>query len=152
MTKKEEAQLKREEKLIAEKERIFAMQSFERKVQEDLSDISDNILICGVDEAGRGPFAGPVVAGAVILDIKSPEGQILYLNDSKKLSEKKREALYKEIMCKALGVGIGYSDSRTIDKVNILQATYLAMKQAISNITDVSHLYDEEADVHELVK
>ena len=85
--------------------------------------------ICGIDEAGRGPLAGPVVAGAVILP---KDCDILYINDSKKLSEKKREELYTVIMERAVAVGIGYSTPERIDEINILQATYEAMREAIS--------------------
>lgn len=84
--------------------------------------------VCGIDEVGRGPFAGPVVACAVILPKNS---QILYLNDSKKLSEKKREELYDVIMKEAVAVGIGMRDAKRIDEINILQATYEAMRDAI---------------------
>lgn len=91
-------------------------------------------LICGVDEAGRGPLCGPVVAAAVIL---KPEDKIEGVNDSKKLTEKKREALYDVIMSKALSVGVGISDVDVIEKVNILNATKLAMKQAIQNLNVV---------------
>lgn len=88
--------------------------------------------ICGIDEAGRGPLAGPVVAGAVIL----PENcDILYINDSKKLSEKKREELYDVIMEKAAAVGIGYSTPERIDEINILQATYEAMREAVAGLS-----------------
>ncbi len=88
--------------------------------------------ICGIDEAGRGPLAGPVVAGAVIL----PENcDILYINDSKKLSEKKREELYDVIMEKAVAVGIGYSTPERIDEINILQATYEAMREAVAGLS-----------------
>lgn len=88
--------------------------------------------ICGIDEAGRGPLAGPVVAGAVIL----PQNcDILYINDSKKLSEKKREELYDIIMEKAVAVGIGYSTPERIDEINILLATYEAMREAISKLS-----------------
>lgn len=87
--------------------------------------------ICGVDEAGRGPLCGPVVAAAVIL----PKGVCIEgVNDSKKLSEKKREKLYDDIMEKALAVGVGISDVDVIEKVNILNATKLAMVQAIENL------------------
>lgn len=89
-------------------------------------------LICGVDEAGRGPLCGPVVAAAVIL---KPEDKIEGVNDSKKLSEKKRELLYDVIMQKALAVGVGISDVDTIEKVNILNATKIAMKQAIEDLS-----------------
>lgn len=88
-------------------------------------------LVCGVDEAGRGPLCGPVVAAAVILK----EGdKIEGVNDSKKLSEKKREEVYERIMENALAVGVGMSDVDVIEDVNILNATKLAMKQAISNL------------------
>lgn len=87
--------------------------------------------VCGIDEVGRGPFAGPVVACAVILPANS---NILYLNDSKKLSEKKREELYDVIMKEAVAVGIGMRDASRIDEINILQATYEAMREAIANL------------------
>ena len=128
MTKNEEARLKKEEKLRAERERLLGMQEYEKRH-------TDCTYICGVDEAGRGPFAGPVVAGAVILDLQDPAKEILYLNDSKKLSEKKREALYDEIMEKAVSVGIGIVDSQVIDEINILQATYRAMREAIAALS-----------------
>lgn len=87
--------------------------------------------ICGVDEAGRGPLAGPVYAAAVIL----PEGcEIEGLNDSKKLSEKKREALFDIIKEKAVSYCIASVDAKTIDEINILQATYLAMKNAVEGL------------------
>lgn len=88
--------------------------------------------ICGIDEAGRGPLAGPVVAGAVILP---KDCDILYINDSKKLSEKKREELYEIIMERAVSVGVGYSTPERIDEINILQATYEAMREAVSKLT-----------------
>lgn len=85
--------------------------------------------VCGIDEVGRGPLAGPVVAGAVIL----PEDcDILYINDSKQLSEKKREELYDIITEKAVAWGIGYATPERIDEINILQATYEAMRDAIN--------------------
>ena len=87
--------------------------------------------ICGIDEVGRGPLAGPVVAGAVILP---KDCDILYINDSKKLSEKKREQLYEEIMEKAIATGIGYATPERIDEINILQATYEAMREAINHL------------------
>ncbi|MBQ7743522.1 MAG: ribonuclease HII [Lachnospiraceae bacterium] len=83
--------------------------------------------IAGVDEAGRGPLAGPVVAGCVVLD-RSKE--ILYVNDSKKLSEKKRNELYDEIIEKACAYGVGIVDEKIIDEINILEATHIAMKKA----------------------
>lgn len=88
--------------------------------------------ICGIDEAGRGPLAGPVVAGAVILPKNC---SILYLNDSKKLSKKKREELYDEIMEKAVAAGVGFSTPARIDEINILQATYEAMREAVGALS-----------------
>lgn len=125
MNKKEASELKKAQKLQAERERIEGMKVYERAHPECH-------LICGVDEAGRGPFAGPVVAGAVILSLDDPEREILYLNDSKKLSEKKREMLFDEIMEKAVSVGVGIVEREVIDEINILQATYLAMQKAIA--------------------
>lgn len=87
--------------------------------------------ICGVDEAGRGPLAGPVVAAAVILPA---DCEILYLNDSKKVTERRRNRLYDEIIQKAVCYGIGIVDHETIDDINILQATYEAMRQAIRRL------------------
>ena len=113
---------KKEEALQAERKRLAAMQSYERKY-------SGYHFICGIDEAGRGPLAGPVVAGAVILPRNC---EILYLNDSKKLSPAKREALYDEIMDKAEAVGVGMASPARIDEINILQATYEAMREAIA--------------------
>ncbi|TXI67303.1 MAG: ribonuclease HII, partial [Limnohabitans sp.] len=85
-------------------------------------------LVAGVDEAGRGPLAGPVVAAAVILDDRKP---IAGLNDSKKLTEKRREKLYDEIMAKALCCSIAEASVQEIDTLNILQATLLAMRRAV---------------------
>ena len=128
MTKTEQLRLEREqrklEKLQKERERLEAMRSFEHQYE-------GYGAVCGIDEVGRGPLAGPVVAGAVILP---PDCQILYLNDSKKLSEKKRELLYDEIMEKAVATGIGVISPARIDEINILQATYEAMRMAISNL------------------
>lgn len=87
--------------------------------------------ICGIDEVGRGPLAGPVVAGAVILP---KDCDILYLNDSKQLSEKKREELYDVIMEKAVSTGLGFVSPEKIDEINILQATYEAMREAVSRL------------------
>ena len=88
--------------------------------------------VCGVDEAGRGPVAGPVCAAAVIL----PAGIVIEgLNDSKKLSEKKREKLFDEITANALAWSVSLVDERVIDEINILQATYRAMKQAVDGLT-----------------
>jgi len=87
--------------------------------------------IAGIDEVGRGPLSGPVVTAAVVLP---KDVQILYINDSKKLSEEKREALYSEIMDKALAIGIGMAHPNVIDEINILNATYKAMQIAIGNL------------------
>lgn len=89
-------------------------------------------LLCGVDEAGRGPLAGPVCCAAVILD---PANPIEGLNDSKKLSEKKREALFPQICEKALAYSIVFVDERTIDTINILQATMQGMRQAVLGLS-----------------
>ncbi len=89
-------------------------------------------FICGVDEAGRGPLAGPVVAGAVILPRNC---QILYLNDSKQLTAKKREELYDIIREKAVCIGVGIIGPERIDEINILQATYEAMRQALAELS-----------------
>lgn len=115
---------KKEEALQKERMRLEDMRSIEHKY-------STYSLICGIDEAGRGPLAGPVVAGAVILP---KDCEILYLNDSKKLSPAKREALYEEIMEKAEAVGVGMASPARIDEINILQATYEAMREAVYNL------------------
>lgn len=88
--------------------------------------------LCGIDEAGRGPLAGPVVAGAVILP---KDCNILYLNDSKQLSAKKREELYDVILREAVAVGVGYATPERIDEINILQATYEAMREAVGQLS-----------------
>ena len=124
VNKEEIRAIKAEAKLMSERARLSNMMEYERKH-------SGCAYIAGIDEAGRGPFAGPVVAAAVILD---PEKEIFYLNDSKKLSEKKREELYDEITEKAVAVGVGMCDNNVIDEINILQATYEAMRQAIANL------------------
>ena len=109
----------------AEVERTYHMKEYERKY--------DNCrYICGIDEVGRGPLAGPVVAAAVILP---KDEDIYYLNDSKQLSVKKREELYDIIMEKAVAVGIGFSDEKCIDAINILQANYVAMRKAIEQLS-----------------
>ena len=124
MTKKEEQELKRQAKLEKERARIETMKVYEKEYES-------HGWICGIDEVGRGPLCGPVVASAVILP---KDCQILYLNDSKKLSEKKREELYDVIMEQAIAVGVGMATPQRIDEINILQATYEAMRQAISNL------------------
>ena len=89
-------------------------------------------VICGVDEAGRGPLAGPVCAAAVILP---PNANIPGLNDSKKLSDKRRRELYPLIMEQAIAYGIGFADHKEIDEINILQATFLAMERALFQLS-----------------
>ncbi len=107
-----------------ERERLVQMCAYENKYQA-------LTYICGIDEAGRGPLAGPVVAGAVILP---RDCRILYLNDSKQLTAKKREELYDIIRERAVGVGVGVSGPERIDEINILQATYEAMRQAVAQL------------------
>ena len=117
---------KRIEKAAMEAKRLENMLIYEKKYYETCD------YICGIDEAGRGPLAGPVVAGAVIL----PKGlKIPYLNDSKQLSEKKREELYDVIMEQALSVGVGIVSPERIDEINILQATYEAMREAVGKLS-----------------
>lgn len=125
MNKREEERLlKQKMKLEKERLRLEEMHVYEEEYRSYRN-------ICGIDEAGRGPLAGPVVAGAVILG-KGTE--ILYLNDSKKLSAKKRDELYDEIMERAVAVGIGIVSPERIDEINILQATYEAMREAVRNL------------------
>lgn len=116
---------KKEADLEKEQLRIEAMKTYERKY--------DHLgYLCGIDEVGRGPLAGPVVACAVILP---KDSKILYLNDSKKLSAKKREELYDVILKEAVSVGIGMASPARIDEINILNATYEAMRQAVSRLS-----------------
>lgn len=125
MTKAEQLRLEKQQaRLEAERARLHTMRVYERQYE-------NRGYLCGIDEVGRGPLAGPVVAGAVILPA---DCEILYLNDSKKLSEKRRELLYDEIMEKAVAVGLGVISPARIDEINILQATYEAMRMAISNL------------------
>ena len=105
-------------------ERLEKMHEFEYKY-------GDYQCICGIDEAGRGPLAGPVVAGAVILP---KDVQILYLNDSKQLSAKRRDELFEEIKEKAISYGVGVVSPSRIDEINILQATYEAMRHAVEDL------------------
>ena len=116
---------KRLHDLELEMERIEQLKVYEKKYD-------DCGYICGIDEVGRGPLAGPVVAGAVILP---KDCKILYINDSKKLSAKKREELYDVIMEQAVAVGIGMASPQRIDEINILQATYEAMREAIQKLS-----------------
>ncbi len=123
------------ERLEKELARLEAMKEFEREYD-------GCSLICGVDEAGRGPLAGPVAAGAVILP---KDCTILYLNDSKKLSEKRREELFWEIREKAVSYSVGIVGPERIDEINILQATYEAMRQAVSGLGVVPDLLLNDA-------
>lgn len=116
---------KMDQKLVEEYDRLEQMKFYEKKY-------GSYDLICGIDEVGRGPLAGPVVAGAVILP---KDCNILYINDSKKLSAKRREELYEQIMEQAVAVGIGMASPARIDEINILQATYEAMRIAISELS-----------------
>lgn len=110
--------------LEEERAREYALMRYERQY-------GGEGLIAGVDEAGRGPLAGPVVAAAVIL---YPGAEILGINDSKQISEKKREALYPEIIEKSMAVGVGIVSAGKIDEINILQATYEAMRKAVRSL------------------
>lgn len=114
------------DRLLAERQRLAAMHEYENQYPA-LS------LIGGVDEAGRGPLAGPVVAACCVLP---RDTEILYLNDSKKLSEKRREALLPEIEEKALAFGYGIVSEKRIDEINILNATYEAMRLAIAQVEE----------------
>lgn len=116
---------KKADALKKERQRILQMKKYELEYEH-------MGYVCGIDEVGRGPLAGPVVACAVILP---GDSEILYLNDSKKLTEKKREELYEVIMEKAVAVGLGMVGPSRIDEINILQATYEAMRQAISQLS-----------------
>ena len=111
--------------LQQERQRIEHLKVYEKQYE-------NKGYVCGIDEAGRGPLAGPVVAGAVILP---KDCNILYINDSKKLSAAKREELYGVIMEQAVAVGVGIVGPARIDEINILQATYEAMRQAIQNLS-----------------
>ena len=128
-----------EKKILAyrkECKRLEVMHEFENKYGDEFS------CICGIDEAGRGPLAGPVVAGAVVLP---RDCKILYLNDSKKLSPKRREELFDEIREKAVSFGIGMSSPARIDEINILQATYEAMRHAVEDLDVVPDLLLNDA-------
>ena len=120
--KKQKAELKKE----AEHNRLIELSKFEREYNEKGFE-----LIGGIDEAGRGPLFGPVVAACVVL----PKGCLIEgVNDSKKLSEKKREALFDEIKEKAVAWGVGIVDNNVIDEINILEATRKAMHEAVCNL------------------
>ncbi len=127
---------KRQERLTAEKNRIEKLKEYEYRYWDKYPHI------CGIDEVGRGPLAGPVVAAAVILP---KDCSILYINDSKKLSAAKREELYEIIMNEAVAVGIGMVSPARIDEINILQATYEAMRDAISQLSTAPDLLLNDA-------
>ncbi len=126
---------RQQEKYRAELTRTEQMKVYERKY-EHLG------YVCGIDEVGRGPLAGPVVAAAVILP---PDCGILYVNDSKQLSAAKREELYEVIMREAVAVGIGYDSPARIDEINILQATYEAMREAVKKLAVVPQILLNDA-------
>ncbi len=126
---------KRYERLLAEKARTETLKKYEKEY--------DNYTyICGIDEVGRGPLAGPVVAAAVILP---KDCGIVGINDSKKLSAKKREELYEIIMEQAVSTGIGMAGPERIDEINILQATYEAMREAVGKLSRTPDLLLNDA-------
>lgn len=129
MTKKEQKEIEKQEKARLKLENEIARTESLKIYEKQYEHLG---YVCGIDEVGRGPLAGPVVAAAVILP---KESQILYLNDSKKLSEKKRDELYDVIMAQAVSVGFGYVYPERIDEINILQATYEAMRAAVGKLT-----------------
>ena len=118
----------REERIQVERERLSGMYDTEEKLK------GTSRFLFGIDEAGRGPLCGPVVAACCILPSRE---EILYLNDSKKISEKKREMLYTEITEKALAYGVGIAGPERIDEINILQATFEAMREAWANCMEM---------------
>ena len=130
-----ETAAKRLAALEKERQRIEGMRRYEEQFAE-------YTYICGIDEAGRGPLAGPVVAGAVILP---RDCRILYINDSKQMTEKKREELYEVIREQAVSWAVGYASPARIDEINILQATYEAMREAIGRLSVVPDLLLNDA-------
>lgn len=132
-----ESAQKKLDALKKERERIYRLSEYERQY-------GNMAYVCGIDEVGRGPLAGPVVAGAVILP---KECDILYINDSKQLSEKKREELYDIIMEKAVACSVGYATPERIDEINILQATYEAMRDAINQLNPMPDILLNDAVV-----
>lgn len=126
---------KKTEALEKERQRIDNLKKYEREYGQ-------YAYICGIDEVGRGPLAGPVVAGAVILP---KDCDILYINDSKQLSEKKREELYDVITKEAVAWAVGYASPERIDEINILQATYEAMREAIRSLNPAPDLLLNDA-------
>lgn len=128
---------KKLDRLAREEARVQQMQTFEME-------LAQGTMFAGIDEAGRGPLAGPVVAAAVIM----PENcRLLYVNDSKKLSAAKREELFEQIMDMAVSVGIGMASPGRIDEINILQATYEAMREAVSQLEPAPGLLLNDAVV-----
>ncbi len=126
---------KKLERLEKERARMETLKQYERQY-------GAAGYVCGIDEAGRGPLAGPVVAGGAILP---KDCGILGINDSKQLSEKKREELYSVILEEAVAVGIGMASPQRIDEINILMATYEAMRQAIQNLSVVPDILLNDA-------
>ena len=122
-------------RLEKELERLKMMAQFEKPYEQ-------YSFICGIDEAGRGPLAGPVAAGAVIL----PKGLLLlHLNDSKKVSPERREVLFQEIQEKAVSFHVGIVPAERIDEINILQATYEAMRTAVDGLSVVPDIFLNDA-------
>ena len=131
--------------VLAAEKRLAALEKERRRI-ESLRVYEEQYgeyeYICGIDEVGRGPLAGPVVAGAVILPRNC---RILYINDSKQLSEKKREELYQAIMEQAAACAVGYATPERIDEINILQATYEAMREAIGKLNPMPDILLNDA-------
>lgn len=134
---------KRLQQWQAELQRIEEMKGYEYEYWQQYD------YVCGIDEVGRGPLAGPVMAAAVILP---KDVNILYLNDSKQLSEKKREELYEEIRMVAISYAVGIADVNAIDEMNILQADYVAMRQAIGKLSVEPQILLNDAVTIPLVK
>ncbi len=133
---------KEKEEFYNEILRVEKMLSYERQFPKDW-------YIGGIDEAGRGPLAGPVVAAVVILN---PDDPILYVNDSKKLSQQKRETLYEEIIQRAIGYGIGVVSEADIDAMNILQGTYKAMRIALEQcLVQPKHILNDAVIIPDVV-
>ena len=137
--------------LLARMEKSFEKEKKETRrlkvLRENELGLAEDLVFCGIDEAGRGPLAGPVVAAAVIM----PQGDAIELipgiNDSKQVSEAKREQLFSVIMEKAVSVGVGIVSSQVIDEINILQATYEAMRHAVRQLTPEPALLINDAVV-----
>ncbi len=125
-----------DEKLSGEQARVEGLRAYELS-------LAHGQIFCGIDEAGRGPLAGPVVAAAVIMPLDGP--LILRVNDSKKVPETVREQLYDKILEHALSVGVGIVSAERIDEINILQATYEAMRQAVARLNPVPELLINDA-------